>query len=123
MSLVLGIDFTFSNGPINKEDSLHKVGATKETFNQYQQTIKYLGGTIISFDHDKLVPVYGFGGVPKLANYTKSYAEDCFPVNGNKENPACKDITGIMDAYAAAVPHIEFSGPTFINSILKNSKK
>jgi hypothetical protein len=49
-----------------------------------------VGGIIISYDFDKEVPVYGFGGVPKLPGYTKPYAEDCFPINGNKDKPECK---------------------------------
>lgn len=51
--------------------------------------MKYLGGVIMSYDFDKKVNLYGFGGVPKLPNYTKPYAEDCFPLNGNKEDPSC----------------------------------
>jgi hypothetical protein len=43
----------------------------------------------VSYDFDKKVNLYGFGGVPKLPNYTKPYAEDCFPLNGNKEDPSC----------------------------------
>lgn len=30
--------------------------------------------------------------------------DDCFPLNGNKDNPNCQDIKGILDAYANAVP-------------------
>ena len=51
--------------------------------------MKTLGGIIISFDYDQQIPLYGFGGSPKLPTYTKSYAEDCFPVNGIKDDPRC----------------------------------
>lgn len=30
--------------------------------------------------------------------------DDCFPLNGNKENPLCEDISGILKAYHDAVP-------------------
>jgi hypothetical protein len=89
LSLVAGIDFTFSNGPINKPDSLHKISEKKDELNYYQKTIAQLGGTIISYDYDKQIPVFGFGGIPKLPGYTKTYSDDCFPIAGNKENPFC----------------------------------
>lgn len=58
--------------------------------------MKSLGGIIISYDFDKLVPIYGFGGIPKLPTYTKKYVDDCFPLNGNEKNPCCKDVGGIL---------------------------
>ena len=74
---------------------------------------------MIAFDHDKYVPVYGFGGTPKLPTYKKKTMDDCFPLNGNKEDPYCEDIPGILKAYEEAVPLIEFSGPTFVANILR----
>lgn len=88
--MVAGIDFTFSNGPINRPDSLHEVKT--EGLNFYQQAMKYVGQIISSYDANKQIPLYGFGGVPKLPNYTKSYTDDCFPLNGNSENPTCNVI-------------------------------
>ncbi|CAD8121959.1 unnamed protein product [Paramecium sonneborni] len=119
MSLQIGIDFTFSNQPITKPDSLHKVDPHK--LNYYQQAIKEIGGGIIAYDYDKQVPVYGFGGTPKLPNYTKNTMDDCFPLNGNKDNPFCNDVQGILQAYTEAVPKIVFSGPTFIANVLKKA--
>ena len=58
----MAIDFTFSNGPIKKPDSLHQI--TEGKLNYYQKTIKDVAGIIISYDTDKLVPVFGFGGKP-----------------------------------------------------------
>ncbi|CAD8210187.1 unnamed protein product [Paramecium pentaurelia] len=119
MSLSIGIDFTFSNQPITKPDSLHKIDPHK--LNYYQQAIKDIGGGIIAFDYDKQVPVYGFGGTPKLPTYTKSTMDDCFPLNGNKDKPFCNDMEGILQAYIEAVPNIVFSGPTFIANVLNKA--
>lgn len=60
--------------------------------NYYQKAIKEIGGAIIAFDHDKSVPVYGFGGTPKLPNYTRNTMDDCFPLNGDAANPEVQDI-------------------------------
>lgn len=80
-----------------------------------------IGGGIIAFDYDKQVPVYGFGGTPKLPTYTKSTMDDCFPLNGNKDSPCCNDVGGILQAYVEAVPNIVFSGPTFIANVLNKA--
>ncbi|CAK76117.1 unnamed protein product (macronuclear) [Paramecium tetraurelia] len=119
MSLTIGIDFTFSNQPITKPDSLHKIDPNK--LNYYQQAMKVIGGEIVAFDYDKEVPVYGFGGTPKLPTYTKNTMDDCFPINGNKDNSNCQDIKGILEAYVSAVPQIVFSGPTFIANVLSKA--
>ena len=34
----------------------------------------------MNYDYDKLVPVYGFGGKPKMPNLTSSVVRHCFPV-------------------------------------------
>lgn len=34
--------------------------------------------------------MYGFGGVPKFNGYTKAYMDECFPLNGNPNNPSVK---------------------------------
>lgn len=49
--------------------------------------------------------------------------DDCFPLNGNKDNACCQDVKGILEAYSNAVPHIVFSGPTFIANVLKTMLK
>lgn len=117
--MVAAIDFTFSNGPLNRPDSLHEIKTGK--LNYYQQALKNVGEIIISFDTDKKVPFYGFGGAPKLPNYTKAYVDDCFPINGDAKDPSVFEVQGLIDAYANAVSKVEFSGPTFIEKILKNT--
>ena len=57
--MIAGIDYTFSNLPISKPDSLH-CGED----NQYIKCLKYVGGIIIAYDKDKKVPLYVFGGIP-----------------------------------------------------------
>jgi len=51
---------------------------------------------LINYDYDKLVPVFGFGGKPRLIS---SKTEHCFPLNMNVENPDVYGVEGIMQAY------------------------
>lgn len=40
-----------------------------------------VGGTVVQYDYDKKIPVFGFGGIPKfMGTNTVSH---CFPLNGN----------------------------------------
>ena len=60
LGMVLGIDYTGSNGEVNNISSLHYLNPNK--LNQYQQAILNVGNIVINYDTDRLVPTYGFGG-------------------------------------------------------------
>ena len=62
ISMVAAIDYTASNGDKNNPDSLHYQDIEKD--NQYEQAIKNVGYVIEPYDHDKMFPVFGFGGIP-----------------------------------------------------------
>jgi hypothetical protein len=63
-----------------------------------------VGSIIISYDNDKNIPFFGFGGTPKMPTYTKNSMDDCFPINGNAQNPTVYEIEGMIEAYRKAVP-------------------
>ncbi|GLE07532.1 hypothetical protein PINS_up018085, partial [Pythium insidiosum] len=58
MNLVLGIDYTASNGPANDPRSLHFINP--HGWNQYQHAIQTTGSILEAYDSDKMIPVYGF---------------------------------------------------------------
>lgn len=66
MNLILGIDFTGSNGPPQNSDSLHYMGGSQ--MNQYEQAIRSVGEIVSYYDRDKLFPVFGFGA--KVCSYS-----------------------------------------------------
>lgn len=67
INLIVAIDLTASNGLPSNPQSLHYIDSNPEwPPNQYQQAIRSVGSILLEYDHDKLVPVYGFGGVPRV---------------------------------------------------------
>ena len=62
--MVVGLDFTLSNGHPTEDDSLHCMGPK----NQYEASINKVGAILECYDHDKLYPVFGFGGIPTYMN-------------------------------------------------------
>lgn len=66
LNLVTAIDFTGSNGHPMDVGSLHNLKDINK--NLYLQAIKAVGQILINYDSDKLVPMYGFGGIPKFPN-------------------------------------------------------
>ena len=66
MNLLIGIDFTASNGNPQYQNSLHYI---HHNGNQYIHAIEEVGKIILNFDSDQEVPLFGFGGViPKYYN-------------------------------------------------------
>jgi|Transcript_25619 hypothetical protein len=62
LNLMVAIDFTASNGNKNNRNSLHY--RDNYTMNEYERAIASVGEILISYDTNKRVPVWGFGGVP-----------------------------------------------------------
>lgn len=75
ISLIVGIDFTASNGDLDWDKSLHYLSSKMP--NDYQKAIISVGDILNHYDSDKKYPVYGFGAkVPTQNGYTLSH---CFP--------------------------------------------
>ena len=74
ISLFAAIDYTASNGQPDRPDSLHYQGNRP---NQYETSLQNLGGILESYDYDKAIPVFGFGGIPQ----SQPQASHLFPIN------------------------------------------
>lgn len=70
-----------------------------------------------------MVPVFGFGGKPKLPNFSFNQALHCFPLNGNPNNPEVYGLEGIMQSYLNMLLHVELAGPTLFNPIITEAVK
>ena len=111
INLSVGIDFTLSNGNPKQADSLHHVSGQPGEQNLYESALEAVGGILISYDSDKLVPAYGFGGVPKFPSYSRSYMDECFPLNGNPQDASVKvawklrHLRGSMDSWRPTGAH------------------
>ncbi|OMJ95503.1 hypothetical protein SteCoe_1100 [Stentor coeruleus] len=104
INLMIGIDFTGSNGNQILPNSLHYIN--KKSFNDYQKALYSVSEILLQYDTDKLVPLYGYGAEINGA------LSHCFPLNLNFEDPNVSDLSGIMKSYKNILKVANFSGPT-----------
>ena len=67
---------TKSNKDSHLPDSLHST-CNK---NQYLDAIRSVGEILLQYDHDRMVPMFGFGGRPHMSNLNTNDVLHCFPV-------------------------------------------
>ena len=119
INLVLGIDFTGSNGNPANPTSLHY---RSPNGNQYTRAISSIAQILLAYDSDGLVPTYGFGG--RLPNGKTSH---CFALSGDPARPELVGLPGIMQAYSNAFTWVALHGPTnfapIINSVTKSAQE
>lgn len=63
-----------------------------------------VGEILQPYDHDKMYPVYGFGGKVRLPDGSLSPAQHCFPVYG--AGLEVRGVEGILQAYRDAKQHV-----------------
>ena len=111
INLTVAIDFTGSNGPPDQKNSLHYKHAEKT---QYEIAIEACGNIVGYYDYDQKFPAFGFGakfyGNPEISN--------CFPLNGNPNDPEISGINGILEAYREILNNVELWGPTNFHYII-----
>uniref|UniRef100_A0A672T184 Copine-1-like n=1 Tax=Sinocyclocheilus grahami TaxID=75366 RepID=A0A672T184_SINGR len=114
LCVLVGIDFTGSNGDPRSPDSLHYL--SPNGVNQYLSAIWSVGQVVQDYDTDKLFPAFGFGAqVPP--NFQVSHE---FPLNFNANSPYCQGVQGIVDAYRMVLPQIRLYGPTNFSPIINH---
>jgi len=114
VSLIVGVDYTASNGDPNDPNSLHyrnPNGAPTE----YMQAIRCIGDILAYYDRDQMFPAFGFGG------QYQGETHHCFPINGNEQQPECPYINGVLGAYAASFQWVKLYGPTNFSPIIKRA--
>lgn len=116
LNLQFAIDYTASNGPYESSDSLHFIDKDGQKFNQYQQVISDIGEIVIEYDHDHLVPVYGFGG--KIQDISTDVLH-CFNVNKNIHCADVKGVDGILNAYKNSQNFVKLSAPTYFGAVIQ----
>lgn len=112
VSLVVGVDFTASNGDPSSPGTLHYTD--RRYPNEYELAIRAVGDILALYDTDQVFQAYGFGGKLPPDYATASH---CFALNGT-DSPDCAGIDGVLNAYRAALEHVRLSGPTVFSEIL-----
>jgi len=116
ISLVVGIDFTSSNGNPTDRNSLHYRDG--DTDNEYMKAIKAVGAILTYYDTDKLVPVYGFGARLKGSREVSH----CFPLTDNPQNVEVLGVDGILDIYRKTLSsNIKLFGPTIFSELINTA--
>ena len=104
VSLMAAIDFTASNGDPRQPGTLHYL--QHGVPNEYEQAIESVGSIICAYDHDGLVPGYGFG-----ARFPNGAVSHCFALNGSAD-ANCRGVPELLHFYRQAVANLQLYGPT-----------
>lgn len=111
IQLMIAVDFTASNGDPRDSKSLHYMGGGR--MNDYQKALTAVGAVLEPYDHDNMIPAYGFG-----AKDHRGMTQHCFALNGNPADPEVHGIQGVLDAYNRAIQSYTLSGPTLFSEII-----
>lgn len=104
-ALVIGLDYTSSNGEYNKKSSLHYFDDQRKSC--YEKALEEIASILLDFDNDKLVPLYGFGAKVRIKKFNSgSLVSHHFPLNGDVDNPSVLGMEGILATYRQAMPFL-----------------
>ncbi len=113
LAMIIGIDYTSSNGAPNEEKSLHTLLVHP---NYYEQVLKSCQEVISAYDSDQIFQVYGFGGLLK----NQKEVSHCFNINFGK-TPNIEKIENVLKAYRKSLTNVTFSGPTFFAPLINKA--
>eukprot|EP01102_Stenamoeba_stenopodia_P020181 TRINITY_DN7784_c0_g1_i1.p1 TRINITY_DN7784_c0_g1~~TRINITY_DN7784_c0_g1_i1.p1 ORF type:complete len:557 (-),score=146.93 TRINITY_DN7784_c0_g1_i1:97-1767(-) len=125
VSMIVGIDFTGSNGAPHMPTSLHYFDPLRATqkegefasFNGYQKAIISIADIVSNYTKEKYFPVYGFGAESRCGKWHGT--SHCFACNGYEDRPECAGVDGILKAYADCLQNVSLSGPTNFAPIIQ----
>jgi hypothetical protein len=109
ISLLVGIDFTSSNGPPSHPQSLHRQAAGE--MNEYEHAIVSVCNVLEPYDTDNIIPAFGFGAE------IDGELSHCFPLRSDGE--PCVGVAGVLAAYRDALSRVALSGPTVFSDIIR----
>jgi hypothetical protein len=118
--LIIGIDFTLSNGDPENVTSLHYVDPEGVKLNPYEYAINSVGRILIDYDRDGVVPVFGFGARLVGPNGKHLPAAHCIPLHG-EGSQGCLGIDGVLDTYRKFLKTVWLSGPTMFAPLINAS--
>ena len=113
INLVIGIDFTASNGGPSEPNSLHCFNTKEPNF--YERAIQACGSILSYYDYDKIFPVFGFGAQFHGSNVVNH----CFNINFSQD-PNIYGLNNVISTYREVVYKLNFSGPTYFTPLIRN---
>ncbi len=113
LNVVVGIDFTGSNGNPREAGTLHYLDPTGATKNDYEKAISSILSVLSKYDHDQHFPVIGFGA---KYNGIVNHCFQCGP------HPEAKGVDGVLDAYHQVFRSgLIMSSPTDITQVIQKA--
>lgn len=115
ISLMVGIDFTASNGDPMQPGTLHYWDALEP--NEYELAIRSAGDILAEYDTDQLIPAFGFG-----AKLPPDYNTPChkFPLKEGPDNN-CRGIDEVLHAYRHVLFNARLAGPTVFAEVVREA--
>ena len=119
INVICCIDFTGSNLFPNNPSSLHYIRSLNldGQLNDYQLAILSVCQILLNYDHDKLIPTYGFGAKPYFMGMQET--SHFFPLSGDYQRSSAQGVEGVFQLYNSTLRQVEFSGPTLFQPLLK----
>jgi GAF domain-containing protein len=115
LRLMLGIDFTCSNGDVNDLDSLHTVRGG-DAPNAYMDAMKAVTDVLGVYDPDSRFLAYGFGAkIPP----SKTVQSQTFALSGDFFDPEIIGLDGLIRAYSRTLRVIKLHGPTQLSPMVR----
>jgi hypothetical protein len=118
LGLVIGIDFTGSNGDPSNQRSLHYISRSGDSLNQYERCIRSVGEILCPYDSDQLFPVLGFG-----ARIASGPVNHCFSLTFSDSEPCVRGLEGIIGVYRYALTRLTLAGPTLFAPIIREASR
>lgn len=112
ISLIVGVDYTASNGIPTDDTSLHYLYGREP--NHYEQAIRSCGSVVAYYDYDQKFPVFGFGGMLQ-GEPTTSHCFNCTL----SSDPNTDGVEGIISTYRKSLTNVVLDGPTYFYPLIK----
>ena len=113
INMIVGIDFTGSNGNPYQKDSLHSI---EKQPNLYEKAIESSCKVVAFYDADQLFPVYGYGAILK----SSPVVNHCFSLNMSSD-PNIFTVDGILACYREFIKEVKLYGPTFFGPMIQQA--
>ncbi|EME27165.1 uncharacterized protein Gasu_52670 [Galdieria sulphuraria] len=116
LRMILGIDFTASNGNPRQPGTLHYCGDASRK-NEYERAIREIANILLAYQVEQEIACYGFGA--KLPPHEKTH--HCFPLTLDERNPYFRGLEDVIAGYHSMLRSIEFHGPTVLAQVIKTA--
>ncbi|OMJ90046.1 hypothetical protein SteCoe_7728 [Stentor coeruleus] len=111
IKVIVAIDYTSSNLPYTTSESHHYLGPEKQ--NPYEASMSSVCRILDVYNKDKIIHVYGFGGIPK----GQKSISHCFSLG------TVKNYFELLGLYHETLPGIILSKPTNLNEVILRAQK